>query len=39
MTVRYDGDEFVESGTDTATLVVKKATPTVVAPNNSMVLR
>jgi 5'-nucleotidase len=36
VTIRYDGDEFVAPGTGTATLVVKKATSTVVAPNTSM---
>jgi 5'-nucleotidase len=36
VTIRYDGDEFVKKATGTATLVVKRATPTVVAPNTSM---
>ena len=34
--IRYDGDDFVKTATGTATLVVKKATPTVTAPNTSM---
>jgi hypothetical protein len=37
VTIRYSGDDFVEKATGTATLVVKRATPTVVAPNTSMV--
>jgi len=36
VTITYQGDEFVKSETGTATLVVQKATPTVIGVNTSM---
>ena len=36
VTITYQGDEFVKSATGTATLVVQKATPTVVGQNDFM---